>query len=132
MFLYPDETVVRVISEIDHIEIEVSDADEMAEFFEKLGYEQYRQTEHHGESYEYVPADGEGPLFEIHTVSGEETPGINHVAFSVDDIEEVTEQLEDEEVDSIVGPYDVDRTGRTITNFRDPDGNRFQIVSDDE
>lgn len=121
-----------MIGEIDHIEIEVSDAQEMAEFFEKLGYEQHRQTEHHGESYEYVPAEGEGPLFEIHTVSGEETPGINHIAFGVDDIEDVTEQLEDEEVDSIVGPYDVDKTGRTITNFRDPDGNRFQVVSDDD
>jgi catechol 2,3-dioxygenase-like lactoylglutathione lyase family enzyme len=121
-----------VIGKIDHIEIEVSDADEMAAFMEKLGYERLRETEHHGTSYEYVPADGEGPLFEIHTVSGEEVPGINHIAFGVDDIESVTEQLEAEDVDSIVGPYDVDKTGRTITNFRDPDGNRFQVVSDDE
>jgi catechol 2,3-dioxygenase-like lactoylglutathione lyase family enzyme len=121
-----------VIGEIDHIEIEMSDADEMAEFMEKLGYEQHRTTEHHGESYEYVPTDGEGPLFEIHTVSGEETPGINHIAFSVDDIDEVTQQLEEEGVDSIVGPYDVDKTGRTITNFRDPDGNRWQVVTDQD
>jgi glyoxylase I family protein len=121
-----------VIGEIDHIEIEASDADEMAEFFEKLGYEQHRRTEHHGESYEYVPADGDGPLFEIHTVEGEEVPGINHIAFSVDDIDAVTEQLEAAEVDSIVGPYDVDKTGRTITNFRDPDGRRFQVVTDQD
>lgn len=120
-----------VIGEIDHIEIEVSDADEMAEFFEKLGYEKHRETDHHGESYEYVPADGDGPLFEIHTVSGEETPGINHIAFAVDDIEAVTDELEAAEVEALVGPYDVDRTGRTITNFRDPDGNRFQVVSED-
>jgi glyoxylase I family protein len=121
-----------VIGEIDHIEIEVSDADEMANFLEKLGYEQHRQTEHHGESYEYVPADGDGPLFEIHTVDGEEVPGINHIAFSVDDIDAVTEELADADVDSIVGPYDVDKTGRTITNFRDPDGRRFQVVSDQD
>jgi catechol 2,3-dioxygenase-like lactoylglutathione lyase family enzyme len=120
-----------VIGQIDHVEIEVSDADEMAAFMEKLGYERHRKTEHHGTSYEYVPADGDGPLFEIHTVSGEETPGINHIAFAVDDIEDTTEQLEEEGVDSIVGPYDVDKTGRTITNFRDPDGNRFQVVSDE-
>jgi catechol 2,3-dioxygenase-like lactoylglutathione lyase family enzyme len=130
--MYSDRASAVVIGKIDHIEIEVSDADEMATFFEKMGYEQHRQTEHHGESYEYVPADGEGPLFEIHTVSGEETPGINHIAFAVDDIDGVTEQLEAADVNSLVGPYDVDKTGRTITNFRDPDGNRFQIVSDDE
>ncbi|MFD1686528.1 VOC family protein [Halobellus litoreus] len=121
-----------MIGEIDHIELEVSDASETAEFLEKIGYEQHRQTEHHGESYEYVPSEGDGPLFEIHTVSGEETPGINHIAFAVDDIEAVSQRLEEADVDSIVGPYDVDKTGRTITNFRDPDGHRFQVVSDDD
>ena len=130
MYLYSAET--RVIGEIDHIELEVSDASETAEFLEKIGYEQHRQTEHHGESYEYVPSEGDGPLFEIHTVSGEETPGINHIAFAVDDIEAVSLRLEEADVDSIVGPYDVDKTGRTITNFRDPDGHRFQVVSDDD
>ncbi|WP_197409753.1 VOC family protein, partial [Haloferax profundi] len=67
-----------------------------------------------------------------HTVSGEETPGINHIAFAVDDIEGITEELDDADVDSLVGPYHVDKTGRDITNFRDPDGHRFQIVSDEE
>lgn len=121
-----------MIGKIDHIEIEASDASEMAEFLKKLGYEELRTTDHHGESIELKPGDAEGPIFEIHTVSGEEVPGINHVAFAVDDIDAVTERLEEEEVDSIVGPYHVDRTGRTITNFRDPDGRRFQAVADDE
>lgn len=121
-----------MIGEIDHIEIEASDATEMAEFLKKLGYEELRRTEHHGESFELVPGDAEGPLFEIHTVDGEEVPGINHIAFAVDDIEGITEELDEQEVDSIVGPYHVDKTGRTITNFRDPDGRRFQMVADDE
>lgn len=121
-----------MLSEIDHIEIEASDADEMAAFLEKLGYEHLRKTEHHGTSYELGPADGDGPIFEIHTVEGEETPGINHIAFSVDEIEDVTEELKDADVDQVSDPYYVDKTGRTITNFRDPDGRRFQVVSDDD
>ncbi|WP_247004126.1 VOC family protein [Halosolutus gelatinilyticus] len=120
-----------MIGEIDHIEIEVSDADEMTNFLKKLGYEELRTTEHHGESVELEPADGDGPIFEIHTVEGEEVPGINHIAFAVDDIEGVTEQLEAEDVDSIVGPYEVEATDRQITNFRDPDGRRFQVVADE-
>lgn len=121
-----------MIGEIDHIEIEASDAEEMADFLKKLGYEELRTTEHHGESFELKPGDGDGPIFEIHTVDGEEVPGINHIAFAVDDIEDLTEDLESKDVDSIVGPYDVEATGRTITNFRDPDGRRFQLVDDED
>ncbi|AHG02117.1 hypothetical protein HALLA_02075 (plasmid) [Halostagnicola larsenii XH-48] len=121
-----------MIGEIDHIEIEASNADEMANFLKKLGYQELRTTEHHGESFELEPEDGSGPIFEIHTVEGEEVPGINHIAFGVDDIDSVTDHLEEEDIDSIVGPYDVEETGRTITNFRDPDGRRFQVVSDAE
>lgn len=132
MFTIIGSVLLGMIGEIDHIEIEASDATEMAEFLKKLGYEELRTTEHHGESFELEPGDGDGPIFEIHTVDGEEVPGINHVAFAVDDIEEVTEQLDDADVDSLIGPYDVEETGRTITNFRDPDGRRFQVVSDEE
>ncbi|WP_247004140.1 VOC family protein [Halosolutus gelatinilyticus] len=121
-----------MLGEIDHIEIEASDAEEIADFLKKLGYEELRTTEHHGESFELEPAAGDGPIFEIHTVEGEEVPGINHIAFAVDDIEDVTDRLEEADVDSIVGPYDVEATGRTITNFRDPDGRRFQVVADND
>ena len=121
-----------MIGEIDHIEIEASDAEEMAEFLKVLGYEEVRETEHHGTSYELEPADHDGPLIELHTVSGEEVPGINHIAYSVDDIEGVTERLREAGVDQVTDPYYVEHTGRTITNFRDPDGRRFQVVEDDE
>lgn len=116
---------------IDHIEIEASDAEEMVAFLSKLGYEDRRETDHHGTSYELEPPEGDGAIFEIHTVEGEEVPGINHIAFNVDDVDEATEALEDAGVDQLVGPYHVDRTGRTITNFRDPDGRRFQVVDDE-
>ncbi len=120
-----------MIGDIDHVEIEASDAGEMVAFMRTLGFEEHRQTEHHGESYELTPAGQERPIFEIHTVEGEEVPGINHIAFQVDDIEAATDQLESADVDALVGPYFVEKTGRTITNFRDPDGRRFQLVSEE-
>ncbi|MFB6078585.1 MAG: VOC family protein [Halarchaeum sp.] len=119
-----------MLGDIDHIEIEASDASEMAAFLKKLGYEEHRRTEHHGESFELVPSDGDGPVFEVHTVKGEETPGINHIAFAVDDIEEATADLRAADVDQVSNPYYVEQTDRTITNFRDPDGRRFQVVGE--
>jgi glyoxylase I family protein len=119
-----------MIGEIDHIEIEASDAEAMADFLKQLGYEEHRRTEHHGLSIELTPAEGNGPLFEVHTVTGEEVPGINHIAFGVDDVEAEYEALQDAGVDDLVEPYFVKRTGRTICNFRDPDGRRFQLVDE--
>lgn len=119
-----------MIEKINHIEIEASDADEMVEFFRKLGFVEYRETKHHGSSYEMKPRDADGPIFEIHTVKGEETPGINHVAFMVEDIQAATEKLDEENVSQVSNPYYVEQTDRTITNFRDPDGRRFQLVSE--
>ncbi|WP_312911697.1 VOC family protein [Natronosalvus caseinilyticus] len=117
---------------IDHIEIEASNADEMAEFLQNLGFEIHRETEHHGKSYELKPPNSEQPLFEIHTVEGEETPGINHIAFTSDDVEALAEDLREKGVDQVRDPYYVEATGRTILNFRDPDGRRFQVVSSDD
>ncbi|MXR20034.1 VOC family protein [Halobacterium bonnevillei] len=119
-----------MIEDINHIEIEASDAEEMVAFFEKLGFEEHRETEHHGASYEMKPAGAEKPVFEIHTVKGEETPGINHLAFQVDDIQGATKTLEEEDVSQVSNPYYVEPTDRTIVNFRDPDGRRFQFVSE--
>jgi len=121
-----------MIGEIDHIEIEASDAEAMADFLKKLGYEEVRRTEHHGLSVEVEPGDGEGPLIELHTVSGEEVPGINHIAFGVDDVEAEYEKLKEKGVDDLVEPYFVEKTGRTICNFRDPDGRRYQLVDESD
>lgn len=117
-----------MIDGIDHIEIEASDAEEMVDFLKTLGFEEIRRTEHHGASYELTPGGADGPVFEIHTVSGEEVPGINHIAFAVDGLEEVTEELAEAEMDQLEGPRFIEKTGRTITNLRDPDGRRVQLV----
>lgn len=119
-----------MIEGIHHVEIEASDAEEMVDFFRKLGFVEHRETEHHGASYEMKPRDADGPIFEIHTVKGEETPGINHVAFEVGEIQEATEELDEDDVSQVSNPYYVEQTDRTITNFRDPDGRRFQFVSE--
>lgn len=68
---------------IDHIELIVRDVDEFVEFYEKLGFELLLRTEHHGGSAELQLPGENQPVLEIHTVSGEEVVGVNHMGFKV-------------------------------------------------
>lgn len=121
-----------MIGEVDHIEIVANDADEMADFLTAIGFEEHRRTDHHGGSIEVTPADADGPVFEIHTVEEEENPGINHIAFSIDDIDQAMDRLKTVGVNHLTGPQFVESTGRTSINFRDPDGRRLQLVADED
>ena len=119
-----------MIDRIDHIEIVSSNAEEMVDFLKLLGLKEHRSTDHHGKSYELQVGD-DGPLFEIHTVEREEIPGINHIAFAVDDIDEYTAELREAGFETIDDPHYIDPTGRVVTSVRGPDGRRFQLVADE-
>lgn len=121
-----------MVTDIDHVEIGVSDATETKEFLETLGFELDRETDHHGTAYELSPAGADRPVFEIYTVSGTDVPGINHLALAVEDIEGTTEALREAGVADVVGPKESSATGRQLSNFRDPDGRRWQIVPERE
>lgn len=117
-----------MVTRIDHIEIIVRDAAEYIAFMETLGFEVITRTTHHGGSAELkLPGEGQ-PIFEIHQVEGEENPGVNHIAFSVDNAQEAYDQLTDAGVTSAKPPHYVRSTGRLTVNLRDPDGFRIQLV----
>lgn len=117
-----------MIKGIDHMEFVVRNVDGFIDMFRKLGFEVLAQTSHHGVSSELKLPRGDQPLFEIHKVSGEENIGINHIAFLVDDIEKSYQELKREGIEFESPPHLVKATGRTIANFRDPDGWRLQLV----
>lgn len=119
-----------MLDRIDHIEIVSSDAEEMVDFLKLLGFREHRSTDHHGKSYELTVGD-DGPLFEIHTVEGEEIPGINHIAFAVDDLDEYIADLRAAGFDDIDDPHYIEPTGRVLTSVRGPDGRRYQLVADE-
>ena len=117
-----------MITRIDHIELIVRDVDEFVRLFEAMGFEVVRRTEHHGDSAEVkLPGPGQ-PIFELHQVSGEENPGINHIAFQTDDLQAAYTRLRETGVTFDREPWLVPQTGRMIANFRDPDGWRLQLV----
>ncbi|HLT18928.1 MAG TPA: VOC family protein [Thermomicrobiales bacterium] len=120
-----------MINRIDHIEIIVRDAEEYIAFLQTLGFEVVTRTSHHGGSAELKLPGENQPIFEIHQVEGEENPGINHIAFAVDDANAAYEALQAAGVTSANPPNYVKSTGRLTVNLRDPDGFRFQLVDAD-
>ena len=116
---------------LDHIEYIVRDVDEMMGFFQMLGFELIRRTEHHGGSAEVKLPGDDQPIIEIHGVEGDENPGINHIAFATDDIDAVADVLKAKGLEHR-GPFFFEPTGRMLLNFRDTDGFRFQVTSTEQ
>jgi len=117
-----------MVNRIDHIEIIVRDAAEYIAFMEALGFEVVTRTSHHGGSAELkLPGEGQ-PIFEIHQVEGEENPGVNHIAFAVDDAQSAYDGLQAAGVTTANPPNYVRSTGRLTVNLRDPNGFRVQLV----
>ena len=116
---------------IDHIELIVRDVDEFVEFYQKLGFEVLMRTSHHGGSAELKLPGENQPVFEIHTVSGEENIGVNHIAFKVDSAQGIYDEFLQKDLTPEREPHYVVETGRTNVNLRDPDGWRLQMVDSD-
>ena len=85
--------MAAMITGIDHIELIVRDVKVHVEFYQNLGFELLRWTDHHGGSAELQLPGENQPIIEIHTLLGEENPGVNHIAFKCDSVEETFEDL---------------------------------------
>jgi 4-hydroxyphenylpyruvate dioxygenase-like putative hemolysin len=100
---------------IDHIELIVRNVDETITFFQDLGFKLLTRTKHHGTSVEMQLPGENQPIFEIHQVTGEENPGVNHIAFKVDNAKEAYAQLQGK-VKVMREPNYVQSTGRTTVH----------------
>ena len=116
---------------IDHIELIVRDVDEFVEFYEKLGFEVLLRTAHHGGSAELKLPGENQPVLEIHSATGEESIGINHIAFKVANAQEAYDGVASKGIKPDRGPHLAEVTGRTNVDTRDPDGWRLQMVDAD-
>lgn len=117
-----------MLKRVDHIEIVVRDVDEMAEFFRRMGFEEVRRTEHHGGAVEMKLPGPDQVIFEFHQMEMQENPGVNHIAFLVEDSEATVAELKAKGMKFDKGPYLFQTTGRILTNFRDPQGFRLQFA----
>lgn len=115
-----------MITGIDHIEMVVADVDAAADFFAKLGLVEIRRTEHHGSAVELRIPGAEGIILEVHTGTNIEVPGINHIAFRVDDCVGTVEAARGAGVD-VADAKIAQASGRRVASFRDPFYNRWQF-----
>ncbi|OLO28119.1 hypothetical protein BTR23_18615 [Alkalihalophilus pseudofirmus] len=117
-----------MIKGIDHIEICVGEIDKMADFFKKLGFTEVRRTDHHGGAVEMLMPGEQGIIFEFHVGKAVEAPGINHIAFKVDDIDETYSNLQAVGVEFIAPPKKSSNRGTSMLNLRDPYHMRYQFT----
>ncbi len=123
-----------MIPYVDHVAITVKDLARSVEFYTKLGFTALRKMETPSLNIVFV---GSGltqlELFELRKeVAKEVSPlkeneiGIKHIAFHVDEIEEVVEELKKKGVEFTT---EIMKTGRrTSIFFKDPDGTILQLI----
>ena len=128
------------IRAIDHIELVIRDVARYVEFFEKMGFKVILKSPHHGGSAEVqLPvktAEGKDngefrTIFELHSIEGEENPGINHIAFLCDNLDQTVADMKKKGIKFEKERGFVQATGRLLANFRDPDGWRMQLCDMD-
>ena len=112
---------------IDHIELVVRDVKKHVEFYQKMGFKLLTYTDHHGGSAELQLPGENQPILEIHAVENEENPGINHIAFKCQDVEETFRDLNAKGIEFYKGVHPSPSTGRKNALLRDPDGWRLQL-----
>ena len=111
------------LGKIDHIDLSVTDLEKAEKYFtEKLGFKLLRRIEHAGKSIELQSPAGDF-FFDLH--QGDEglyRTEINHIAFSVDDINKECEDLKSKGVSlRNDAPVFNPTTGRTLVNVIDFD-----------
>ncbi|MFW5998826.1 MAG: VOC family protein [Halanaerobiaceae bacterium] len=123
-----------MIKKFDHTAITVSDLDKSIEFYRDiLGCKIMGMIDNENSKYIYLDAGGAvielfyfdkkgKPLKE----SSNEDIGIKHLAFKVDDVDEIVDKLRQENVEIEVEPLETD--GVKLAFFKDPDGILLEVI----
>jgi uncharacterized glyoxalase superfamily protein PhnB len=111
---------------IDHGHFLVRDLEDSIEFFKKLSFEFVEYTRHGGKAC-MMKASGDGFLLELQETKVIQNPGLNHLAFNVDKLDDLCEELERQGI-QVDGPLDNKNTGRRLATVRDTHGLLWQLV----
>ena len=116
-----------MLTAVDHIDLKVPNLEEAERFFLGLGMQVVRRTADSRRSVELALPGENQVIFEIREDTGITTTVIDHVAFRADAAHTV-EQLRDAGVTFTREHHLVVDTGRTVSNFVDAAGGKWQIA----
>ncbi|MBO4208643.1 VOC family protein [Micromonospora echinofusca] len=111
---------------VDHIDLKVPHLDDAVEFFTSVGFQVVRRMAERGSVEMVLPGENQ-VLFEIRHDPTVEVTRIDHIAFAVDDPEASVDQIK-----AAGGTFSREHhptpTGRTVSNFADPHGGKWQLA----
>jgi lactoylglutathione lyase len=121
------------MSELIHTCYRIGDIDRSVAFYEALGMEELRRVPIRDEAINvFMGFPNDGPRLELTHNHGVESyelgTGYNHIAMTVDDLDQVLPKLAEKGIEPEKPPYRV-REGRSRLCFvRDPDGYRVELI----
>jgi lactoylglutathione lyase len=121
------------MSELIHTCYRIGEIDRSVAFYEALGMEEIGRMPIREEAINvFMGFPGDGPRLELtynHGVDSYELgTGYNHVAISVENLDEVLPQLAEQGIEPEKPPYTVREGGSRLCFVRDPDGYRIELI----
>ena len=121
------------MSELIHTCYRIGDIDRSVAFYEALGMKELGRLPIRDEAINvYLGFDGDGPRLELTYNHGVESyelgTGYNHIAVTVDDLDEVLPALAERGIEPEKPPYTVSEGGSRLCFVRDPDGYRIELI----
>ncbi len=121
------------MSELLHTCYRIGDIDRSVAFYEALGMQEIGRMPIRDEAINvFMGFPGDGARLELtynHGVEAYELgTGYNHIAISVDDLDQVLPKLAEKGIEPEKPPYRVREGGSRLCFVRDPDGYRIELI----
>ena len=121
------------MSELIHTCYRIADIDRSVAFYEALGMEEIGRMPIRDEAINvFMGFPGDGARLELTYNHGVDSyalgTGYNHIAMTVDDLDEVLPKLSENGIEPEKPPYTVREGGSRICFVRDPDGYRIELI----
>ena len=121
------------MSQLIHTCYRIGDIDRSVEFYEALGFEERGRLPIRDEAINvFMGLPGDDPRLELTYNFGVDSydmgTGYNHIAVTVDDIDQALQNLAEKGIEPEKPPYTVRDGGSRLCFVRDPDGYRIELI----